>query len=179
MPMTIEELTAHLIESGTKSIERDPDFMPMLHVERDDGIAIFALAMDGHPYDAIRTVAPTIIQEGPIDRLVFVSDSYMWLGKEEDFVPGPLQPRFEAGDPKVSECLMNVIMTANGTSDPTAIQIMMPYTRTDEGVTWADITDRSDAEVSGRMADLLSTVVVVSHVVAAALADMAEEAKNA
>lgn len=162
--MTTEQLTAYLIESGTKSIERDPDFIPTLHIERQDGIVIMALAMDGHPYDAIKTLAPSIIQEGPINRLVFVSDSYMWIGKEEDYVPGPLQPRFEAGDPRITECLMNAVVTASDT-EPIVFQIMMPYLRTDDGVTWDDIRNTNDGVSSGRMADLLSTIVKVSHMV--------------
>lgn len=163
MPMTTEQLVAYLIESGTRSIEASDEFVPMLHIERNEHVVIMALATGGHPFDTLVQIAPSIIEQGPIDRLVMVSDSYMWKGGEDDYVEGPLQPRFEAGDPNVSECLMNVIVTANGTAEAVATQTLMPYTRTDDGVTWADAKDMADAVTSGRMSDLLSSIVRVSH----------------
>jgi hypothetical protein len=166
--MTNDQLRDYLIESGKRSIENDPDFIPMLHVEQGEHVAIYALAVNGHPYDAIVQIAPSFILDGAIDRLVFVSDSYMWKGKEEDFVPGPLQPRFEAGEPNVSECLMNAVVTANGMDIPLVNQITMPYTRTDDGVVWDEALIREDGYLAsgGRMVDLLVKVVLVSQGIA-------------
>jgi len=146
---------------------------PILLVEREGESADFMmLAVEGHPIDAIKNLAPQVVVKGSIERVSLLTDSYLYIAKGSignlDTHPGDLQVRFEAGDPNTFECLAIAVVTRGDTERgavyPSVSTAMyrFPYKRDGEMVEWLTDMDDSHEQISGRVPEVLTALIKVS-----------------
>ena len=132
----------------------DATFTPMLTTEDAEGhLNIIGLVIDGHPYDAVRMVAPKMRDEQSPVRVTLSVDSYAFKSQPGDTMPMQSPSElFAAGDPRVTEAIIIHIVTPGEAS-----VVTLPYRRTETSIEWDEPWSDGDGDmkVTGRMVEAL------------------------
>jgi hypothetical protein len=160
MPTPDDEFYEYLLQAGKRSIE-ERDVFPTLVTDSPDGIQVFVLAGDAHPYERLITVLPIVADSKPT-RVAFTSDSYYFHSQGDDAeaqadriraaYDNSLARAFEAGEPLVHEALVINIVTVTSTS----VRIL-PYVRHENAIEWLEPVEEK-AGYSGRMIEAMRRV---------------------
>jgi hypothetical protein len=157
-----------LVTTAKKAMElqvkEGDDFMPTVVMQYQTGeTVVVLLAAGGSPFEVLFASAKDIVQ-APLASISLTTDTYMWKGNEEDFIPGPLSVRFEAGDPDVSEAIQ-IAIAHTVAGEALTMGVTLPYERNRalHDITWNEEM-RDATSHGGRIIDLLRAILLASKV---------------